>query len=68
MRLGQKDYAIEPELATEVPTQENGGISADGLTWTFHLRDGLTWSDGEPITADDFVWTADFIMDNDISS
>ncbi|HEY6568322.1 MAG TPA: peptide ABC transporter substrate-binding protein [Actinomycetota bacterium] len=68
LRLAQKDYATEPELATEVPTQENGGISADGLTWTFHLRDGLTWSDGEPITAHDFVWTADFIMENEISS
>jgi oligopeptide transport system substrate-binding protein len=29
--------------------------SADGLTWTFHLRDGLRWSNGEPLTADDFV-------------
>ena len=67
-RLGQKDYATEPELATEVPTQENGGISADGLTWTFHLRKGLTWSDGVPLTAHDFVWTADFIMANDISA
>ena len=67
-RLGQKDYATEPELATEVPTQENGGISSDGLTWTFHLRKGLTWSDGVPLTAHDFVWTADFIMANDISA
>jgi oligopeptide transport system substrate-binding protein len=29
--------------------------SADGLAWTFHLRDGLRWSNGEPLTADDFV-------------
>jgi peptide/nickel transport system substrate-binding protein len=68
LRLGQKDYSVEPELATEVPSQENGGISADGLTWTFHLKDGLTWSDGEPITAQDFLWTADFVMENEISS
>ena len=29
--------------------------SADGLTWTFKLRDGLVWSDGQPLTADDYV-------------
>jgi oligopeptide transport system substrate-binding protein len=29
--------------------------SPDGLTWTFHLREGARWSDGEPVTADDFI-------------
>ena len=62
LRLGQEDYATEPELLESWETSE------DGLTWTFVLRDDITWSDGEPITADDFVWTAEFIMDNDISS
>ncbi len=62
LRLGQKDYSPQGELADEWSTSE------DGLTWTFHLRDGLKWSDGEPITADDFVWTGNFIIDNDISS
>src|SRR5574337_961730 len=37
-----------PELATEVPTVENGGIAADGLTYTFTLRDGVTFWDGTP--------------------
>ncbi len=32
------------------------GTSDDGLTWTFHLRDDLSWSDGQPLTADDFVY------------
>ncbi len=68
LRLGQEDYAVEPELLTEVPTKENGGISEDGLTWTLHFRDDVFWSDGEPVTAHDFKWTADFIMENDISS
>ena len=31
--------------------------STDGLTWTFHLRDGLKWSDGTALTADDFVYS-----------
>jgi peptide/nickel transport system substrate-binding protein len=62
LRLGQADYATEPELVESWETSE------DGLTWTFVLRDDITWSDGEPITAHDFKWTADFIMENDISS
>ncbi len=32
-------------------------ISSDGLTYTFHLRDGLKWSDGKPVTANDFVYS-----------
>lgn len=46
-----------PILATEVPTVENGGISEDFLTITYNLRDGILWSDGEPLTADDFVFS-----------
>ena len=46
-----------PVLLTEMPTMENGGISADGTVLTLHLRDGIKWSDNEPITADDFVFT-----------
>ena len=34
------------ELATDVPTQENGGVSEDGLTITYKLRDGITWQTG----------------------
>ena len=33
---------------------EKWDISEDGLTWTFHLREGIKWSGGEPITANDF--------------
>jgi peptide/nickel transport system substrate-binding protein len=46
-----------PVLLTEMPTAENGGISEDGRTITFKLRDDIVWSDGTPITADDFVFT-----------
>lgn len=62
LRRAQQDYTPESEMA------EDWSVSDDGLTWTFHLRDGMTWSDGEPITAEDFAWTGNFIANNDISS
>lgn len=51
-----------PELAVEIPSSENGGISADGKTITYKLREDVTWSDGEPLTADDFVFTYEMTM------
>jgi peptide/nickel transport system substrate-binding protein len=45
-----------PQLAKEVPTIQNGGVSADGKTIIYHLKDGLLWSDGQPVTCDDFVF------------
>jgi len=46
-----------PRLVTEIPSTENGGISKDGRVITMKLRDDITWSDGEPLTADDFIFT-----------
>ncbi|HCD44162.1 MAG TPA: peptide ABC transporter substrate-binding protein [Lachnoclostridium sp.] len=41
-----------------VPGQaESYDVSEDGMTYTFHLRDGLKWSDGTPLTANDFVYS-----------
>jgi peptide/nickel transport system substrate-binding protein len=57
-----------PQLATELPTTENGGISADGKTWTVHLRPGVTWQDGEPLTASDVAFTYNLIIDNELTS
>ena len=51
-----------PELAAEIPSAENGGVSEDGMTITIKLRDDVTWSDGEPLTADDFVFTYQMVM------
>src|SRR5690606_28960477 len=54
---------VDPEgnyygaLAAEVPSIENGGVSEDGLTVTYRLREGVMWSDGEPFTCDDVVFT-----------
>jgi peptide/nickel transport system substrate-binding protein len=56
------DYDVNnlphPVLVTELPSAENGGISEDGTTLTFTLRDDIVWSDGEPITSADFLFTA----------
>ncbi|HKE37329.1 MAG TPA: ABC transporter substrate-binding protein, partial [Candidatus Baltobacteraceae bacterium] len=49
-----------PDLAAVVPTLENGGISKDGLTITYHLRHNVKWHDGVPFTSKDvkFSWQA----------
>lgn len=51
------DGTYRPVLAAEVPTRENGGLSEDFLTVIYRLKEGLTWSDGEPFTAEDIVFT-----------
>src|SRR5690554_1977173 len=59
---------IQPALAAEVPTIENGGISEDGLEWRINLRDDVTWHDGEPFTAEDVKFTLDLIVNPDFRS
>lgn len=46
-----------PVLVKEIPSLENGGLSADGRMITMHLRDDILWSDGQPITSADFRFT-----------
>jgi peptide/nickel transport system substrate-binding protein len=55
---GDAQGVIHAEAATGVPTIQNGGVSADATTWTFHLRPHLLWSDGQPYDARDvdFTW------------
>lgn len=52
-----------PRLAAEVPTVDNGGISADGRVYTFRLRRDVRWQDGAPFTAADVEFTWRFITD-----
>ena len=59
-----KDLQTVPELAAELPTTENGGISADGKTWTVKLRQGVTWQDGQPFTAKDVAFTYNLVIDH----
>jgi len=44
---------LVPQMATEVPTVANGGISKDGLTYTFHLDPKAKWSNGDAFTSKD---------------
>lgn len=46
-----------PDIASVVPSTDNGGISADGKTYTFKLRNNVKWSDGQPVNAQDVVFT-----------
>jgi len=54
---------LVPVLAAEVPTLDNGGVAADGRSVTWKLKPGLKWSDGEPFSAADVVFTHQFVTD-----
>ena len=57
------DGAFVPKLATEIPTIDNGGISEDLMSITWTLKEGLLWSDGSDVTADDVVFTWQYCTD-----
>jgi peptide/nickel transport system substrate-binding protein len=52
-----KDITPDADIATVVPTVANGGISKNGLTYTFHIKKGVDWNTTPPrqVTADDFI-------------
>lgn len=53
------------DLATEIPSVENGGLSEDGLSWKVKLRKGVTWHDGAPFTAHDVKFSLELINNPD---
>jgi peptide/nickel transport system substrate-binding protein len=57
------DGSLIPNLVTEVPTIENGLLAEDLTSATLKLLDGVLWSDGQPFTADDVVFTWQWITD-----
>ncbi len=54
-----------PYLAQDIPTVDNGGVSADLKTITWKLKEGLLWSDGTPVTAEDAIFTWKYCTDPD---
>jgi len=55
--------ALLPNLVKEVPTIENGLLAEDLTSVTYNLLEGVLWSDGEPFTAEDVVFTWQWVMD-----
>lgn len=64
--LAPEDGSVIPSLATEVPSVDNGGISEDGLTYTFNLREGVVFSDGTDMTAEDVKYSWDRVVEMDL--
>src|SRR4051812_40955775 len=62
VNYSMKDMSPEPGLAKSWET------SPDGLTWTFHVRDGVKWSDGQPLTAADVAFTFTRVLKGDTES
>src|SRR5688572_10612668 len=63
-----KDGKLVPILAAEVPSLENGQVAADGTSVTWKLKQDIQWADGEPFTADDVLFTYQYIMNPDVKS
>ena len=59
------DGNLIPDLVTEIPTVENGGMSADGLNWRLKFKEGIKWHDGTPFSAEDVKYTIELINNPD---
>jgi peptide/nickel transport system substrate-binding protein len=57
------DANLVPVLAAEIPSRDNGGVSADGRSTTWKLKRGVVWADGKPFTADDVVFNFQYATD-----
>ncbi|HSK23385.1 MAG TPA: ABC transporter substrate-binding protein [Egicoccus sp.] len=57
---------LVPALSTEVPTDDNGLISEDGLTYTFPIREGVVFHDGTDLSAEDVKYSWDRVMELDL--
>ncbi|WP_439498590.1 peptide ABC transporter substrate-binding protein [Bosea sp. (in: a-proteobacteria)] len=61
MWLADPQGNLMPDLAVEVPSEANGGISEGGLAWKVKLREGVVWQDGTPFTAEDVKYSLELI-------
>jgi peptide/nickel transport system substrate-binding protein len=58
-----EDGNLVAMLAAEIPSRENGGLAADGMSVTWKLKQGVKWHDGKPFTADDAVFNWEYASD-----
>lgn len=56
---------LVPVLAEEIPTIDNKGLALDGTSVTYKLRQGVRWADGQPFTADDVVFTFEWVTNKE---
>ena len=56
------DGNVIPVLAAETPSVQNGGLARDLTSVTWRLKKGVTWHDGKPVTADDVIFTYEFVV------
>ena len=63
LAIWDNDGELVPALAAEIPSRANGSVAADGRSVTWKLKRGVTWHDGQPFTADDVVFNADYARD-----
>lgn len=63
-----KDGVLIPILAAEIPSLENGGVASDGKSVTWKLKQNVLWSDEKPFTAEDVLFTYQYITNPDVKS
>ncbi|MEM7649797.1 MAG: peptide ABC transporter substrate-binding protein [Cyanobacteria bacterium P01_A01_bin.70] len=59
---------LVPILAAAIPTVEDGSVAADGKSVTWQLQPDVQWADGEPLTAEDVVFTFDFVSNPQVGA
>ena len=57
------DGVLYPVLAAQLPTRENGGLAADGMSVVWKLKPNIKWHDGKPVTADDLIFNWEYAKD-----
>ncbi len=63
-----QDLSLKAVTATQIPTIADGGISADGLTYTFKLRPEVTWSDGKKVVGKDYEYGIKRMLSPEVAS
>ncbi|MEM1292078.1 MAG: peptide ABC transporter substrate-binding protein [Cyanobacteria bacterium P01_H01_bin.162] len=59
---------LVPILAAAIPTVEDGNVAVDGKSVTWQLQPDVQWADGEPLTAEDVVFTFDFVSNPQVGA